>query len=152
MIARLVTSLMRIFWRFSRGMTMGVRIWIEDEAGRLCLVRHTYIEGLHLPGGGVERGETALEAVKKEAREEVGVAITGVPELIGVFKHRTFTTDHVLVYRVRADQWMACESDNLGEIAEIVWHNLDDLPGDVSPATAQRIAELHGGANLDVYW
>ena len=46
---------------------------IEAADGRIALVR-TH-EGLFLPGGGIEAGETAAEAACREALEECGLAI-----------------------------------------------------------------------------
>lgn len=46
---------------------------IEDAAGRIALVRTP--EGVYLPGGGIEAGETAPQAIVREAIEECGLAV-----------------------------------------------------------------------------
>lgn len=54
--------------------------------GCVLLARHTYGPGkgrLIIPGGYIEKGETPMEAVKREYMEEAGVAIEP-KELIGV--------------------------------------------------------------------
>ena len=47
---RLAMRVLHLYFAFSRGMTMGVRAACFDEAGRLFLVRHSYVPGWHLPG------------------------------------------------------------------------------------------------------
>ena len=83
---------MRVFIRFlhfvflfTRGATLGVRAACFDEKGRIFLVRHTYLPGWYLPGGGVERGETLLAALHKEIREEGNLEATSKPELFHVY-------------------------------------------------------------------
>ena len=51
---RILKRAAHVYWRFSRGMTLGVRGVVLDAAARVFLVRHTYTPGWHFPGGGVE--------------------------------------------------------------------------------------------------
>eukprot|EP01032_Pedospumella_encystans_P037552 gene37552-42534_t len=97
---RFLVRILHVYFSMSRGMTLGVRAACFDTAGRIFLVRHTYVPGWHLPGGGVERGETALEALVKEMREEGNLEAVSVPELFHVyFNARISGRDHVLLYR-----------------------------------------------------
>ena len=83
---RFLVRLLHVYFAVSRGMTLGVRAACFDEAGRIFLVRHTYVPGWHLPGGGVERGETALDAlVKAAARFEVVNITCQEPSLEDIF-------------------------------------------------------------------
>ena len=76
--------------RISRGMTLGVRGVAINSAGRVLLVKHTYLHGWWLPGGGVERGQTCEDALIRELREEAGVIVEGRPALISVHSNERF--------------------------------------------------------------
>src|SRR5689334_8496618 len=73
-----VSRALHVYWRFARGLTVGVRAAAIRD-GQVCLVRHTYTAGWHLPGGGVEAGETALEAVGRELLEEAAITLDEAP-------------------------------------------------------------------------
>ena len=93
---------MHFYWRFSRGMTLGVRGLVIDGTNRVFLVKHSYVSGWHLPGGGVEPGETVLDALIRELAEEGKIEPTAPPMLHGVFFNRGASRrDHVMVFVLR---------------------------------------------------
>lgn len=148
----LLAPLMHFYWRFSRGMTLGVRGLVIDPAGRILLVQHTYMRGWHLPGGGVEAGETMLEALIRELAEEGNIRLTGVPRLHGVFfNRRASQRDHVAVYVVD-DFQQDGPFQPTAEISVASFFALDALPNDTTAGTRARIAEVLGGAPVDRYW
>jgi ADP-ribose pyrophosphatase YjhB (NUDIX family) len=140
------------YWRFARAMTLGVRALIIDEEGRIFLVKHSYVSGWHLPGGGVEAGETLGEALVRELREEGNIEITAAPRLHGLFfNNRASRRDHVALFIVRAFRQSAAPVPD----REIVAHGFfapDALPNDTTAATRARIIEVLGGAPVSERW
>jgi len=137
--------------RMNRGMTLGVRGVATDAEGRVLLVKHTYLHGWWLPGGGVDKGETTQAAVVRELREEAGLIARSAPRLISVHSNeRFFPGDHVLVFAI--DAFDLTERTSHGEIAEIGWFAPDALPEDTTRATRDRLAEIFGDAPADPNW
>src|SRR5438309_763609 len=62
--------LLHLYRRLAHGTTTGVRAMVIDGAGRVFLVKHSYVPGWHLPGGGVDRGESVSTALARELVEE----------------------------------------------------------------------------------
>ena len=73
---------------FRRGMTFGVRAAVFDAEGRVFLVKHSYMPGWYLPGGGVERGETMRQALDRELMEEAGIRLSAPATLFGLYLNR----------------------------------------------------------------
>lgn len=145
------TPVFRAWWRMRRSMTLGVRGIAFDGTGRVLLVRHTYAKGWHFPGGGVEHGETALDALAREMAEEGGVGVEGAPELVGVYSnHAVFPNDHILLYRIR--DWRPCAPSGGHEIAERGFFAPGALPADATPGTLRRMAEVFDGAEVSARW
>ena len=67
-VERAMRRVAHTYWRFTRGMTLGVRALVIDERNRVFLVKHSYVSGWYLPGGGVEPGETVIDALIRELR------------------------------------------------------------------------------------
>jgi ADP-ribose pyrophosphatase YjhB (NUDIX family) len=147
----MITPVFRTWWRFSRAATLGVRGVACDEAGRVLLVRHTYLAGWHLPGGGVERGETAAFAVAREMAEEGGVEAVGEPAIFALYSnHANFAGDHIALYRL--ENWRPCAPHRGEEIAERRFFPPDAPPDGTTPATLRRLAEVFAGAPLSGVW
>src|SRR2546423_13659753 len=148
----LLRRIFHLYWRLARGMTLGVRAVVLDGDNRIFLVKHSYVSGWHLPGGGVEVGETLAEALARELREEGNIEITAPPRLHGLFfNNRASRRDHVALFVVRAFRQSAVPVPD----REIVAHGFfaaDALPNDTTAATRARIIEVLGGAPLSERW
>jgi ADP-ribose pyrophosphatase YjhB (NUDIX family) len=138
--------------RFARGMTLGVRAVVLDGDNRVFLVRHSYVAGWHLPGGGVETGETFLESLRRELIEEGRIEMTGEPHLHGLFFNRRVSRrDHVAVYVVRAFRQDRLPEPN-SEIVACGFFDVSALPEGTTRGTRARIAEVLDGAPLTEDW
>lgn len=145
---RLEPALRRIFhlyWRLARGMTLGVRGVVLDGEGKVFLIHHTYVTGWQLPGGGVEAGETVLDALKRELMEEGRIEVVAEPALHGLFfNSHVSRRDHVAIYVVREFRQDRMPEPNR-EISACGFFALDALPADTTEGTRRRIAEVvHG--------
>jgi 8-oxo-dGTP pyrophosphatase MutT (NUDIX family) len=133
-------------------MTFGVRGVVLDPAGRVFLVKHTYVSGWHLPGGGVEVGETAMQSLERELREEGNIALDGDPSLHGLFFNRRISQrDHVAVYVVRQFRQLGTPEPN-HEILATGFFAVDALPDDTTRGTRARIREVVEGATSSTDW
>jgi ADP-ribose pyrophosphatase YjhB (NUDIX family) len=131
-----------VYWRFARGMTLGVRAVVLDGQNRVFLVKHSYVSGWHLPGGGVETGETFREAAQRELMEEGRIELTAEPTLFGVYLNSHVSRrDHVAVYVVRQFKQDRLPEANR-EIIACGFFKPGDLPEETTIGTRLRIAEV----------
>ena len=143
---------MHLYWRFARPMTLGVRAIVQNEDKEIFLVRHTYVRGWHLPGGGVEAGETVFQAVEKELFEEANITLKSVPDFLTIFKNQHASKrDHVALFYINNFEQRSLPEPN-SEIAESGWFAVDALPPGTTPATQRRIRELVEDIPNDHYW
>ena len=150
-----VRVMRRLFhWWFvlNRPMTLGVRAMVLDAQDRVLLVRHTYIAGWHMPGGGIETGEDALAAITRELEEEANIRLSGTPRWHGLFFNaHASPRDHVGLYVVRDFEVIGPHVPDR-EIAEIGFFARHDLPKGTSQGTIRRLDEVFGGLPPDPRW
>ena len=125
---------------------------VIDGRGRVFLVKHSYVDGWHLPGGGVEPGETMLAALARELAEEGNIELTAIPKLHALyFNKRASRRDHVALYVVRDFRQTALPKPNR-EIVEHGFFALGALPDDTTRATRARLAEVFDGVAVSELW
>ncbi len=140
------------YWRLTRGLTIGVRALVLDQQGRVFLVKHSYVAGWHMPGGGVEAGETLVAALSRELFEEGNIELEAPPRLFAIYYNRRVARrDHVALYVVRSFRQIGPPQPN----HEIIAHGFfapDALPEGTTGATRARIAEVLDGQAVAEFW
>jgi ADP-ribose pyrophosphatase YjhB (NUDIX family) len=144
---RLIARGARLWWAIRRPRTLGVRALVLDGAERVALVKHTYLPGWYLPGGGVKKRESFGAALIREVREEIGLADVRLDRVLGVYRSAAEgKDDHVVVFVVRtAGATADIRATDALEIEAAQWFALDALPEDMSPASLRRIGEYRRG-------
>ncbi len=141
-----------LYWRFARGMTLGVRAVVLDRDDQVFLVKHSYVSGWHLPGGGVEVGESFGEALRRELLEEGRIVLGGEPTLHGIFfNSHVSRRDHVAVYLIRQFSQDRLPEPNR-EIIDCGFFAVSALPAETTGGTRLRIAEALQGKPSIATW
>jgi 8-oxo-dGTP pyrophosphatase MutT (NUDIX family) len=126
----------------------GVAGLVTDESGKVLLVRHRYMTGWQLPGGGVDRAEPPERAIRREMGEEVGLT-GGAVTFLGLYTRGAgWATNVVALYRITG---AAIAFRPSLEICEICFAKPEAPPPGTTAATLRRLAEL-GGAEVSPYW
>ena len=108
--------------------------------GKVLLVRHSYVRGWLLPGGGVGRGEPPAEAILRELREEIGLVRSSPPEFIGLYSRRAgWATNVIALYRIDDAEFIF--RPNL-EIRETQFADPVAPPDGTPPSVRRRLSEF----------
>ncbi|HUB84833.1 MAG TPA: NUDIX domain-containing protein [Rhizomicrobium sp.] len=133
-----------------RPTALGASVIAQDEQGRVLLVRHSYMPGWSLPGGGVGRNEPPETAALREMREEVGLNSSTPPELFGLYTRKVAWFSNVIaLYRLRDVR--ITFRPNL-EVRETTFCDPSCPPAGTQASTLRRLAELTGQAPRSPYW
>jgi ADP-ribose pyrophosphatase YjhB (NUDIX family) len=140
------------YWRLVRGQTLGVQGIVIQSGREILLVRHSYLRGWHLPGGGVERHENLEQALGRELLEETGLAIRGKPKLHGIFSNFEWSKgDHIAVYIVNDWERMHSGTSRF-EILEQRFFEVNSLPPELIEGARRRLAEVFHNQPISDEW
>lgn len=143
-LLKLAHLLRRIYWFLLGPVTVGVRLILIRE-GQVLLVWHRYEDAWFLPGGGVKRGETLEQAVRREAAEECGARLDTV-DFLGIYSNfQEFKSDHIGLFQ--SDDFTLQDRPNI-EIERVSFFSLDHLPADLASGHRRKI-EAYMNANLE---
>jgi ADP-ribose pyrophosphatase YjhB (NUDIX family) len=124
---------------------VAVSAFVQDEHGRLLMIRRTDNDLYSIPGGAQDVGETIGQAVIREVREETGIDVDPT-DIIGVYSD----PEHVVAYadgEVR-QQFSICfrarpiggELRTSDESSEVHWVSRSDLDAlNIHPSIRLRI-------------
>lgn len=151
-IRRTLLRGVQAYGRLARGTTLGVRA-VLIEQGRVVLVKHSYVPGWYLPGGGVERGEAAIETLHREVREEAGLRLTAPPRLHALYRNfRSHPGDHVALFICPSFEALPGGRSAGLEIMACERFDLSALPDDATAATRERLREIEGDLPPALDW
>jgi ADP-ribose pyrophosphatase YjhB (NUDIX family) len=123
---------------------------LVERDGKVLLVRHSYMPGWLLPGGGVGRGEPAEHAILRELKEEIGLVRSAPPELFGIYSRRTgWVTNVIALYRLHDVEFTF--RPNL-EVREVLWADPASPPPQTPDSVRRRLGELLGMEPRGPHW
>lgn len=111
---------------------------IIERDGRYLLARRSDIGWWNLAGGGMEFGETILDCLHREVREEVGVEVERVRQ-VGVYtKTRKPEVVFTFLCRLAPGSPAPCTSD---EVSEVGWFGPAEFPEHLLPKHRRRLLD-----------
>ncbi|WP_340673584.1 NUDIX domain-containing protein [Brevibacillus agri] len=139
------------YWKIRKPLTLGVRLIVADEQKGVLLIRHTYVPGWYLPGGGVEKGESFWEAARRELREECGLVACELRLCHLYYSEREGKRDHIALFHACQIQpgTGKIDADEVRDMRYFLW---DQLPDDMTPSTRKRLAEFCAQSFREERW
>ena len=125
----------------------GVRVIVQNDEGKILMVKQVHPERTvwMVPGGGIEEGETAAEAVVREMKEETGLEITEW-RYRGIVTFISDTWPNEYMHLFTATKWQGEPDMGIDDEGELAWIRKADLP--IADGTGDPSINLWEGDKL----
>jgi 8-oxo-dGTP pyrophosphatase MutT (NUDIX family) len=133
-------ALRRLLWLVTGPGRDGVHAVPLTPSGTVVLVRLTYARGWRLPGGGRKRGETPIEGMLRELREEIGLVAHGAIERLDDVRSGR-PGDRSALFLVRDVAYRPRQSLEVEEVGEF---DPAALPEDAASSTRETLEAVAG--------
>jgi 8-oxo-dGTP pyrophosphatase MutT (NUDIX family) len=139
---------------------VAVHLFLFNNSGQVLLLRRCntgYEDGNYsVPAGHIDGGETAPEAMLREAEEETGISI--LPEVlqpVGVM-HRRNCADAKAPERIDfffvTDKWTGrVDNRELQKCDDLSFFDLDNLPSNMVPYVRRALTNYRAGRWFDTF-
>lgn len=113
--------------------------------GKILLTKREDFEVWCLPGGGVEEGESLVEAAIRETKEETGVDVE-LTRLVGLYSRLGGMHDvHAILFAARPIGGKLKVQP--GESTDVAYFSFEELPLEIAFGHKRRIEDAFGGVS-----
>ena len=118
-----------------------VRVLLYNEKGEICVIKSEKYSYFQLPGGEIEKGESIIEAVIRETREESGYLMKNIEAIGYTIEYRESVRNEHDWKRDISFNFRAIATENVGtnymedELAEgfvPIWANINEVAEELS--------------------
>jgi ADP-ribose pyrophosphatase YjhB (NUDIX family) len=128
----------------------GVRALIFDQRGALLLQKQALFGSWALPHGCIDVGESALEALKRETKEETGLDVLGARPF-GLYSDPKYSVTYpngdevqTLTLAFVVTEWSGALGTNDPEVTDLAFFPLTALPRPIYPIHVDTIRDYEG--------
>ncbi|MFC8045711.1 NUDIX domain-containing protein [Nocardia sp. NPDC057353] len=132
-----------------------VHLLLTDDEGRVLFGRRANTgyedEAYHVPSGHLETGESVVDALAREAEEEIGVTVdTSVAEFAHVMHNSSSGGRVAFFFRVRLVEQQPFNREP-NKCDELAWFALDALPERMIPYCREALQHIAAERHFSVY-
>lgn len=137
----------------ANSIAVAVSAFIQDDEGRILMIRRTDNDLYSIPGGQLELGETLAQAAVREVREETGIdceviGVTGLysnPNHVIAYDDGEVRQEFSICFRASPVGGELCTSSESKEVHWVDVNKLDDMR--IHPSIRLRIKHARSRAD-----